>query len=571
MRWLVIPCVLGLVCGGASLARADRADELEAWLRREQVRMARGNDQRLVLERERDTVFCARAGTPSAPTCVIERDPHVHDVSVDLDSRSEGTLHHYCLSWRDDAGVAYEARWDRRRPGTSGPCVEDTSDRPVGRAGLFSRRTAAPRGPVARTDLHLSGHATAGLAQISDTSGVECFAPPSGWVCTSSQAFFQMLGGEVISFVPISGVERYLVHSVAGHSHVQRHVLSLVVFEADDVRALDRLVLGQVFVGGADPGPPFAWRLEGDTLSLLPRTAEASLEEAGLGPRYRLEHGRFDLDRADDLERWLRRERVVSVLANRHLIVVEREGATLFCVRVQAGEPVCVIEHDRAVRDVFATYDSFREASPVHYCLSWVEGDGERRWARWDLRAPGTSGRCVEDYNVTGVVRDATGRSGLFATPTAERVALYASSAHVLPTSTRGMRVLEDDDALCFAAPAGWVCTPARPLWLALTADRIESITPVGAQYLIHAIEGHSHRLVHTLALVSFEGDDVHLNDTLRLGHTIVLGVDPGPPYVWRFEGTDLVLEAPVAESEPGARALAGRYRLVGGRFERLP
>jgi len=279
-------------------------------------------------------------------------------------------------------------------------------------------------------------------------------------------------------------------------------------------------------------------------------------------------------DRRRDLEAWLRRERVVSFAANQQVIVVERVGAILFCVRAHDGEPVCVIERDPAVHDVFVAYDSFREQGAFHYCVSWVEGDGARRWARWDRRAPGTNGTCVEDGDVADAHRDATGPSGRFATLTPERVPLYASlDRYATPLHVEGMRVVHDDEALCFAAPSGWICSPGRPLYLALTSNSLESILRVGAHYLVHATEGHSHQVLHTLALVSFDHDEVRVLDTLTLGQTVVLGTDPGPPYAWQLEGTQLVL---VARPSGGtwqrwSGELAGRYRLEGGRFAREP
>ncbi len=278
-------------------------------------------------------------------------------------------------------------------------------------------------------------------------------------------------------------------------------------------------------------------------------------------------------DRASDLETWLRGDRVVSFAANRQTVVVERVGAILICARAHDGDPVCAIERDPAVHDVFVTYDSFHEEGSFHYCVSWLEADGVRRSARWDLRAPGTSGTCAEDYNVYGTQREA-GRAGRFASLTTERVPLYASlDHHALPLLARGMRAVEDTEAICFAAPAGWICTPSRALYRALVADRIESLTPVGAYHLVHATNGHSHHVRHTLALIAFANDDLRLLDTLVLGHTIVLGSDPGPPYAWQIEGTQLVLTTsrPGPTSQQWDGDLAGRYRLEGGRFAREP
>ncbi|MBN8611934.1 MAG: hypothetical protein J0L92_15170 [Deltaproteobacteria bacterium] len=278
-------------------------------------------------------------------------------------------------------------------------------------------------------------------------------------------------------------------------------------------------------------------------------------------------------DRATELEAWLRRERVVSFAANRQVVVVERVGAILFCARAHDGEPTCVIERDPTVHDVFISYDSFQEDGAFHYCISWVEGDGARQWARWDRRAPGTSGTCVEDYNVYGARREA-GRAGRFATRTTERAPLYASlDHHATPAHVEGMRVVDDVEAVCFAAPSGWICAPNGPLYLALTSNRLESILRVGAHYLVHATEGHSHQVLHTLALVSFDHDDVRVLDTLTLGHTVVLATDPGPPYTWQLEGPQLVLVARPSDPtwQRWSGELAGRYRLESGRFERVP
>ena len=279
-------------------------------------------------------------------------------------------------------------------------------------------------------------------------------------------------------------------------------------------------------------------------------------------------------DRSSELEAWLRRERVVSFAANRQVVVVERVGAILFCARAHDGEPTCVIERDPTVHDVFVAYDSFREAGAFHYCVSWVEGDGARQWARWDRRAPGTSGTCVEDGDVADAHRDGTGHSGRFATLTTERVPLYASLDHeATPQHVEGMRVVDDVEAVCFAAPSGWICAPGRALYLALTSNRLESILRVGAHYLVHTTEGHSHQVLHTLALVSFDHDDVRVLDTLTLGYTVVLGSDPGPPYTWQLEGTQLVLVARPSDAtrQRWSGELAGRYRLESARFERVP
>lgn len=279
-------------------------------------------------------------------------------------------------------------------------------------------------------------------------------------------------------------------------------------------------------------------------------------------------------DRATELEAWLRRERVVSFAANRQVIVVERAGSTLFCARAHDGDPVCAIERDPAVREVFVSYDSFNEEGSFHYCISWIEPDGVRRWARWDRRAPGTNGTCVEDYNVYGTRREAPTGPARFATLTSERVPLYATlDEDAVPMHVDGMRVVEDVEALCLAPPAGWICTPNLALYRALTSNRIESITHIGAHYLVHATEGHSHHVLHTLALLSLDHDDVRVLDTLTLGHTVVLGTDPGPPYAWQLEGTQLVLTAsrPGATSQPWSGDLSGRYRLEGGRFAREP
>lgn len=278
-------------------------------------------------------------------------------------------------------------------------------------------------------------------------------------------------------------------------------------------------------------------------------------------------------ERADELEAWLRQERIVSFLANRQVVVVERVGAILVCVRAHAGEPVCVIERDRAVHDVLVTFDSRDEAGAFHYCVSWAEADGVRRWARWDRRSPGTRGACVEDYDVEGLARREHGRSGLFATRTTERVPLYASLDHrAFPRPAQGMRVVEDDEAVCFAAPAGWTCTPRLALHHALTSDRIESLTSVSARYLVHAVEAHSHSMHHTLALLSFEGGEVRVLDTLALGWVLMRSLDAGPPYAWRLEGLALVVEPRTEDGAPPSTGiLAGRYRLDGGRFERAP
>ena len=277
-------------------------------------------------------------------------------------------------------------------------------------------------------------------------------------------------------------------------------------------------------------------------------------------------------DRASELEAWLRRERVVSFAANRQVIVVERPGAILVCVRAHEGEPVCVIERDPAVHDVFVTYDSSQEAGAFHYCVSWVEADGARQWARWDRRAPGTDGACVEDYNVFDTRRDA-GRAGRFATATTERVPLYASlEHHAISLHAEGLRVVEDGEALCFAPPSGWVCTGSRDFFLAL-AGGPESFTPISGseRYLVHTVEPHSHTQHHSLVLLVFEAGEVRVLDRLALGWTLVLGTDPGPRFNWQLEGDVLTLTpraAVTGEREAAPHGVAPRYRLTGGRFE---
>jgi hypothetical protein len=290
--------LVGAVSGPQALAEPDRASELEAWLRAERVLMVRASNQRLVLERQGGTVFCARAHDPSAPVCVVDHDPTVHELSVDLDDRGEGTLRYYCLGWRDDRGVEHEARWDREHPGTNGPCVEDFSDRSVGRAGLFAQHTTDRGGLFASPERYASGGFGGGMPRLEESlSGTVCFAPPSGWVCTSSRDFFLALAGGPESFTPISGTERYLVHTVEPHSHTQHHSLVLLVFEAGEVRVLDRLALGWTLVLGMDPGPRFTWQREGDVLTLTPRAAVTGERDAprGVAPRYRLGEGRFEV------------------------------------------------------------------------------------------------------------------------------------------------------------------------------------------------------------------------------------------------------------------------------------
>ncbi|MBX7191721.1 MAG: hypothetical protein K1X94_06675 [Sandaracinaceae bacterium] len=276
-------------------------------------------------------------------------------------------------------------------------------------------------------------------------------------------------------------------------------------------------------------------------------------------------------DRASELEAWLRRERVVSFAANRHVVVLERRGAILVCVRAHEGEPVCVIERDPAVHDVFVTYDSFQEEGSFHDCFSWVEADGVRQWARWDRRTPGTGGACVEDYDVFDTRRD-VGRAGRFATLTSERVPLYESlDHHAVPLHSEGLRVVQDGDVLCYAPPSGWVCTSERAHLLAL-AGRPESFTPISGteRYLVHTVEPHSHTQHHSLVLLAFEAGEVRVLDRLALGWTLVLGADPGPRFTWQLEADVLTLtpRASLPGEREAPRELAPRYRLTGGRFE---
>lgn len=274
-------------------------------------------------------------------------------------------------------------------------------------------------------------------------------------------------------------------------------------------------------------------------------------------------------DRSSDLEAWLRRERVVSVTANRHTLVVERVGAILVCARAHEGEPVCVIERNPTVHDVFVTYDSFHEDGTFHYCVSWIEADGERQWARWDRRAPGTHGPCVEDYNVFGTRREA-GLDGRFATLTSERVPLYASlDHHATPAHIEGMAGLADDEALCLEAPRGWTCTASRAFLRALSADRLAVVTPwEGDLFFVHAIEVGSHTWFHSVAMVSFAQDDLVVLDRIAIGGGFGAGADPGPHLVPEVRGRRLVL-TPRGPDVVDPRA--GEWTFEDGHFVRAP
>lgn len=289
--WVLVIVVLAW----PRVAAADRAQQLEAWLRSAHAESAHADPDVIVLERDTSTLVCVRAHG-GEPVCVREPDPNVRQVRVRADRYSSGTQDRYCFTWVGADGVTHEAQWERSAPGTHGPCQDTFVADDPGTPGLFSELTSERVPLFADARLRLERSDVDQVAVLLDGEAI-CLRPATRWVCEPRSVFFRALGAEELRATRrVVGADVFLVHAVHRVPDRLEHVLALVSFAGNRTRVLDRLALGFTVGVDTDPGLPLAWDLSGVELTLSAREPDARRfprAETRLG-RYRVSRGRFE-------------------------------------------------------------------------------------------------------------------------------------------------------------------------------------------------------------------------------------------------------------------------------------